>query len=236
MLLMWTKIISHRLVFLVGVLVTSVVLAVLQHAHIMIVSAVCAALFGILWLGLLLGGLIALNAAHPATFLVRDGAFTTPPSANAVLSAGVGTVIPVGLAALAVSGAHRSEGIDRFQIAVVVLLFLLLPVQWYSVLGPFGVFLRPDGVLDRQLLGSIFVPWEAVPAAQPTSTGVKLRVEHPELVVRRGLRPGATIRTGADRGFTAWAINLYAARPDYRPAIGTNDGLPNTGSAPKIVG
>ena len=225
MLRMWTKIISHRLVFLAGVLVTAVVLAVLQQAQIMVVSAVCAALLGILWLGLPVAGLIALNARHPETFLVRDGAFTTPPNANAVLSAGMGTVMPVVLAALAVNEAHLSNGVDRIQIAVVVLLLLLLPLQWYSVLGPFGVFLGPDGVLDRQPFGSIFVPWEAVPAAKPTSSGIKLRVVHPELVVRRGFRPGTTIRTGADRGFTAWAINLYAARPDYRQAIGTNDGL-----------
>jgi hypothetical protein len=225
MLRMWTKIISHRLVFLAGVLVTAVVLAVLQQAPIVVVSAVCAALLGILVLGLPVAGLIALNARHPETFLVRDGAFTTPPNANAVLSAGMGTVMPVVLAALAINEAHLSNGFDRIQIAVVVLLLLLLPLQWYSVLGPFGVFLGPDGVLDRQPFGSIFVPWEAVPAAKPTSSGIKLRVVHPELVVRRGFRPGTTIRTGADRGFTAWAINLYAARPDYRQAIGTNDGL-----------
>ncbi len=137
----------------------------------------------------------------------------------------MGTVMPVALAALAVNEAHLSEGFDRFQIAVVVLLLLLVPLQWYSVLGPFGVFLGPDGVRDRQPFGSIFVPWEAVPAAEPTSSGVKLRIVHPELVMRRGFRPGTTVRTGADRGFTAWAINLYAARPDYRRAIGTNDGL-----------
>jgi hypothetical protein len=225
MLRMWTKIISHRLVFLVGVLVTAVVLAVLQQAQIMVVSKVCAALLGVLWLGLPIAGLIALNARRPETFLVRDGAFTTPPNANAVMSAGMCTVMPVALATLAINEAHLSKGIDRFQVAVVVLMLLLLPLQWYSVLGPFGVFLGPDGVLDRQPIGSVFVPWEAVAAAKPTSSGIKLRVVHPELVVRRGFRPGTTIRTGADRGFTAWAINLYAARPDYRQAIGTNDGL-----------
>jgi hypothetical protein len=111
------------------------------------------------------------------------------------------------------------------MLRMVVLLLLLLPLQWYSVLGPFGLFLGPDGVLGRQPFGSMFVPWQATPAAEPTSAGVKLRITHPELVVRRGFRPGTTIRTGADRGFTAWAINLYAARPDYRRSIGTNDGL-----------
>jgi hypothetical protein len=107
----------------------------------------------------------------------------------------------------------------------VVVMLLLLPLQWYSVLGPFGVSVRPDGVHDRNPFGSVFVPWAAAPTAEATSYGIKLRVGYPELVRRRGFRPGTTIRTGADRGFTAWAINRYAARPDDRPAIGTEDGL-----------
>jgi hypothetical protein len=102
---------------------------------------------------------------------------------------------------------------------------LVLPLQWYGVLGPFGVFLRPDGLLDRQPLGTIFVPWQAGVSAKPTSYGVKLTFARADLVVRRGFRPGTAVRTGADRGFTAWAINLYALRPDLRPTIGTDEGL-----------
>jgi hypothetical protein len=221
---MWTKIIRYRLVFLVGVLVTAAALAALQPTDAAVGSEVGVVLLGLLWMGLALAGLIALNARHPETFLVRTGAFTTPPSANAVLSAGAGTVAPVALAALA-AGYTRHHGPDWFQIVVVALLLLLVPLQWYGVLGPFGLFLRPDGVLDRNPLGSIFIPWEAGPAAAPTSSGVKLRLAHPDLVVRRGLRPGTTIGTGADRGFTAWAINRYVAQPDDRPAIGTREGL-----------
>ena len=69
------------------------------------------------------------------------------------------------------------------------------------------------------------MPWEAGLTAEPTTRGVKLRFTRPDLVERRGFRPGESIRTGADRGFTAWAINLYAMRPDLRPAIGTHEGL-----------
>jgi hypothetical protein len=225
MLRVWTKIISHRLAFLIGVLVTAVVLAVLSQVKILAVSEVCTLLLFVLWFGLPITSLIALNARHPETFLVRDGAFTTPPNANAILSAGMGTVMPVAVAALVGINARFSNGANWIQIAAVALTLLLLPLQWRSVLGPFGMFLRPDGVLDRQLFGSVFVPWEAAPTATTTRSGIKLQIAHPDLVVRRGLRPGTTIRTGADRGFTAWAINLYAARPDYRPAIGTDDGL-----------
>ena len=55
--------------------------------------------------------------------------------------------------------------------------------------------------------------------------GIRLRFARPDLTVRRGLRLGSTVRTGVDRGFAAWAVNLYGARPDFRPAIGTGDGL-----------
>jgi hypothetical protein len=222
---MWTKVIRHRLVFLVGVLVTAALLAALSQADIRVVSAVCPGLLGLLWAGLSIASLIARDARHPESFLVRAGTFTTPPNATAVLTAGMGTLAPMAFAALAVDQAHRRFGPDHFEILVLVLMFVLVPLQWYGVLGPFGVFLRPDGLLARQPLGSILVPWEAGLAAEPTGFGVKLQITHADQVVRRGLRTGRTIQTGADRGFTAWAINLYAARPDLRPMIGTDDGL-----------
>jgi hypothetical protein len=218
---MWTKIISHRLAFLVGVLVTALLLAALQRAHLAVVSAACPVVLAVLWFGLTIAGLAALNARSPETFLLRDGAFTTPPSANAVLLAATSTMMPIAMASVLAAG----RDVGRFEIGVVVLMLVLAALQWYDVSGPFGTFLRPDGVLDRQPLGSLFVPWEAVGAATPTTSGVKLRITHPELVVRRGLRPGATIRTGADRGFTAWAISLYATQPSHREAIGTADEL-----------
>jgi hypothetical protein len=222
---MLISVVRYRLVFLVGVLVAAVLLGVLWQMEITVVSPVCEALLGLLWVGLAGAGIAALNARRPATFLVRAGAFTTPPSVGSILATGTVTVMPVALAALAVDQDRRGFGFDRIQIGVVVLLVLLLALRWYSVLGSFGMFLRPDGVLDRQPLGSVFVPWEAGPAAKPTNYGVRLRVARPDRLVRRGLRPGLDLGTGADRGFTAWAINLYATRPDDRPAIGTDDEL-----------
>lgn len=225
MQLMVITVVRHRLVFLVGVLVTAVALGVLWQMAITVVSAVCEALLGVLWVGLAVATLVAVNARQPTTFLVRAGAFTTPPSVSVMLSAGMSTVMPVALAALTLDERRRGFGFDGFQIGCVVLLLVLLPLRWYGVLGPFGMFLRPDGVLDRQPLGSVFVPWEAGLSAKPTNYGVKLRLARPDRVVRRGIRRGTAIASGADRGFTAWAINLYANQPDDRPAIGTDDGL-----------
>jgi hypothetical protein len=222
---MWSKVIRHRLLFLVGVLVTAIVLAVLLQAEIRVVSAACAVLLGIFTLGLCVAGLVALSAGRPAAFLMSDGTFTTPPNVNTVLSAGMCTGLAVSFAGHVADEAHRGYGPDPIQIAPLALMLPLLPVLWYGAIGRFGLVLRPDGVLDRQPLGSIFVPWEAGPAARAGSLVVKLRLARPDLVVRRGFRPGTNITTGADPRFTAWAINLYAARPDYRPDIGTQDGL-----------
>lgn len=219
------KIIRHRLRFLVGVLVTAIVLAVLLQAEIPVVSVICAALLGLLTVGFAVSSLVAYTACRPAVFLIREGTFETPPTVATVLSSSMFTVLAVQPWAWAADNAHRGFGYDQPQIAVAVFMSFLLPVQWYSALGRFGLVLRPDGILDRQPLGSIFVPWEAGPAAHPTRLGIKLRLTRPDMLVRRGLRPGTNIATGADPDFTTWAINLYAARPDHRPTIGTHDGL-----------
>jgi hypothetical protein len=219
------RVIRHRLAFLVAVLSVGVVLGVLRVTRIPAVSTAALGVLGLCWIGLAIGGIAAVNARQPRTFQVRDGAFTAPPPFSAVLSAGAFTTMAVALACETVDEAGRGWGADPFQIAVVLLLVVLLPVQWLSVLGPYGLFLRPDGLLDRQPLGSVFVPWEAGAAAEPTGFGIKLRFARPDLIVRRGFRPGAAIRTGVDRGFAAWAVNLYGARPDFRPAIGTGEGL-----------
>jgi hypothetical protein len=215
---MLTALVRYRLAFLVGVTVIAALLGAVESAASKVVLAV-------LGLGLAVGALAAFNARHPETFLVRDGAFTTPPSLNAVLMAGVFTVMALSFGFDAAADARRGLGVDTFQIITLVLLALLAPMQWYGVLGPFGTVLRPDGLRYRQLFGSIFVPWEAGVAAEPTGTGINLSFTRPELVVRRGLGSGKAVRTGADRGFAAWAINLYAARPDLRPTIGTGEGL-----------
>jgi hypothetical protein len=223
---MWSTVIRHRLMFLVGVLVTAGVLAVLAVlAESRAVSGAWAVVLATFTLALCVANLVALGARRPAAFLLGDGTFTAPPNVSAVLSAGMFTGFAVSAAGHVADEAHRGYGSDPILIAPAALLLLLLPLQWYIALGRFGLVMRPDGLFDRHPFGSIFVPWEAGPAAQPNSLSVKLRLARPDLVVRRGFRPGTYIATGADPRFTAWVINLYAARPDYRPDIGTQDGL-----------
>jgi hypothetical protein len=224
-------VIRHRLAFLVAILIVGIVLGVLRVSRIPALSTAALGVLGLFWVGLAIGGIAAVNARRPRMFQVRDGAFTAPPTLSAVLTVGAFTTMAVALACETVDEARRGSGADPFQIAVVVLLVVLLPVQWLSVLGPYGLSLRPDGLLDRQPLGSVFVPWEAGAAAEPTTVGIRLRFARPDLIVRRGLRPGNVVRAGIDRGFAAWAVNLYGVRPDFRPAIGTGEGLLQLGRA-----
>lgn len=225
MQLMAAMIVRHRLGFLLTVLAAVLVLTALRLAGIAMLSPIAFAALGVTWLGLAFGAIAALNARQAATFEVGRGAFTTPPSLNAVLMAGASTAMGATIACEMVAEAARGRGVDPILLTAVVLVVVLLPVQWWSVLGRFGLFLRPDGLLERQPFGSIFIPWEAGAAAEATPYGVRLRLARPDLIVRRGLRPGTSVRTGADRGFTAWAVNVYAARTDLRPTIGTEEGL-----------
>jgi hypothetical protein len=219
MLIMAT--VRHRLLFLVGTLVTAAILAVLWQLHIPGAYFV----LGALWLGLAVGSLIALNAPQPATFVVRAGTFTTGPSFGTVFSCATSTVLSVFLVGQSVDEARRGFGVGAFLIVALVLMALAVALQWLRLFGPFGLFLRPDGVFERQPLGSYFVPWEAAPDAEPTGTGITVTAARPDLTVRRGLRLGKTLATGADRGFTAWAINVYANQPHLRASIGTEAGL-----------
>jgi hypothetical protein len=217
--------VRHRLGFLIGVLAVALGLGAVGLARIPGVSTVVMLALGLVWAGLGLASIVALNASAPQTFQVRDGAFTTAPSATAILTSGSLTVMSIALTAQQVYEIERGWGVDPFQVVVVLLLILLTPLQWRSVLGPYGMRLRPDGLYERSPLGSLFVPWDAGVTAEPARYGLRLRLGRRDLLVRRGFRPGAGLSTGADRGFAAWAVNIYAARPDLRPSIGTPDGL-----------
>lgn len=217
---MWSWISRHRLAFLVGVLITAIVLAVVPG-----VSGGDSILLPILGVAIAIAVLVASGVRRPAAFLIDDGAFATPRNAAPVLSAGLLTVLCAESCVWAVDQHDNGPGSDWPLNAVAVFLLLLLPVQWYGALGRFGLFLRPDGLLDRQPLGTLFVPWEAGPTSRLAGTSIKLRLAHPDLAVRRGFNPGTSIATGADPAFTARAITLYATRPEYRPSIGTTAGL-----------
>jgi hypothetical protein len=107
-----------------------------------------------------------------------------------------------------------------------VLLLVTLSV-WYLGWRWNGVRLTPEGLTDLQPFGSVFVPWAAFAANDPAvSIGrnqIALYFDRPELVVRRGYRPGSShfLTAGADAGLLAEAIAAYVAEPERRAGIGT---------------
>ncbi|XVV08547.1 hypothetical protein ACQP2X_27280 [Actinoplanes sp. CA-131856] len=96
-------------------------------------------------------------------------------------------------------------------------------VAWRSP----AVRLGPDGIVARQLYGSLVVPWDALPAiAEVRPYRLGLHYGHPELVRRRGVWPlglhGIPV-TGVDTAFLGAAIQFYSQNGDQRAAIGTED-------------
>ncbi|MBL7259498.1 hypothetical protein [Paractinoplanes lichenicola] len=96
---------------------------------------------------------------------------------------------------------------------------LLVAYWWYLALGPQGVEIRADGVHDRQPLGRMFVPWEALGSATVGRRNeIFLRIVRPELVVRRGLRlQPSTINPVVDAGYLASVINARLETGDNAP-------------------
>jgi hypothetical protein len=92
----------------------------------------------------------------------------------------------------------------------------------------FEVWLRPDGLLQRSPLGTLFVPWEAfardAPAVPLGLSVVALAYEQPGLVRKTGLRPlGDRVESGTGAAYLARAIHHYVTHPGHRPAIGTEE-------------
>ncbi|MBM0225070.1 MULTISPECIES: hypothetical protein [Micromonospora] len=115
---------------------------------------------------------------------------------------------------------------------------ILLPVSWLLLVAllvveawrGYGPQLRPHGVQQRTVLGSLIVPWEALPVAQtplpvgPPST-LWLAYAQPQLVRRRGIPWSRhALRTdNVDAWFLAAAIRHYVCHPDRRAAVGSHE-------------
>jgi hypothetical protein len=117
------------------------------------------------------------------------------------------------------------RGDGPFDIVMTSLFVLAMVLIWSLAWGRSEVLLRPDGVLDRGPIGSMFVPWEALdpgsPAVAVHANYVALRYRQPELVRRRGLRPARRrMEAGGDTILLARLIHHYVTSPEDREAIG----------------
>ncbi|GIF21472.1 membrane protein implicated in regulation of membrane protease activity [Actinoplanes tereljensis] len=172
---------------------------------------------------------VAILLYHPRRLLVRPSlrAFDTPLNPNRTLHAGAFTFLGAGLLVQRAGDQDRSGELWQFGVVASIALAVLTVVIWYLGWRWHGVRLTPDGLIDRQPFGSVFVPWAALAADEPAvSIGrnqIALYFEHPELVVKHGYRPGSShfLTAGADADLLAGVIAGYVAEPERRAAIGT---------------
>ncbi|MBM2616652.1 hypothetical protein JIG36_13890 [Actinoplanes sp. LDG1-06] len=169
----------------------------------------------LLVLGLIVLGVVAQAKYRPAEMVSRPESdeLVSVPNPGPVFSASGFTILGVSLVSDDVVDLVRGNDIWWGDPASSLLWVALVGFWWYLALGPWGVRVRPDGVADRQPLGSVFVPWAALDPGLPIVPGgqnqVFLHFSEPDRVVRRGLRrPKPNIlNPQSDAGYVAATIN-----------------------------
>ena len=227
MLFAWVA--RHPLTFLAGTLVSAIVLGVAgQSLHDLRWLPVFTLVAGLTF-ALIVLSLFGTLRYHPAVLTVRpdEPAFATARNPSLLFTAAAFTFLGASLVSENVRDIAEAEDFWLLDAGTSTLWVLLIIFQWYSALNRRGIRLRPDGILDQQPLGSLFVPWEALAVpfgATPKSTvQLYLNYQQPQLIRKRGFRPGAQVlATGTDAGYLAWVIHEYLTSPERRPAIGTD--------------
>jgi hypothetical protein len=233
-----------RVAVLTVALVTAVVLQVLLQTTENDPAWQLRLAAGILpFVALVLWSAVSARSLHPAKLVARPEvpAFDVPANPAVVLGAAGYTF----LVATMVSGWVRdiASGTDLwFSVSFAVPMAAMLAAFWWSALGRFGVRLTPDGIVDRQVFGSLFVPWDAL--ATPCSAyphdahQVTLYLAHPQLVRRRGLRSGGPTSlpaAGVNAELLARTIHEYSNHADLRSAIGSAAELDRITALPQVL-
>lgn len=183
-----------------------------------------------------IGGLLTWLTAvryRPAT-LVRCGkppSFDAPPSPLPIL--GLTALLPIVAEQVSTTVDRIAKHIDLWWLDTPssTMCLLLTVLLTRAVWTGFGVRLRPDGIVDRRLLGSLFVPWEAIATELPAATSLQAKVvlAFRNLVLVRGSGVGrrdyAITAISIDNRFLNRTIQEYASHPQYRSAIGTVEEL-----------
>jgi hypothetical protein len=119
------------------------------------------------------------------------------------------------------------ETLWQLDLALAALFVAALTLWFRAAWGLTGVSLRPDGVLDRGITGSLFVPWSAFTGDRPvwpTTSMSRLTIKYQGEARVRGLVPTgrrAITAQSVDPWYLTRAIHHYVVNPDRRPAIGT---------------
>lgn len=178
-------------------------------------AALTVALYGL--------SVVAILLYHPRVLLARPGlrAFDAPLNPNRALLAGAFTFMSTTLLVLEPGGQSAAA-----RVVALVVVGLVTAGLWYLGWRWNGVRLTADGLTDHQPFGSLFVPWAAFAAHDPAvpigRNQLALYFDRPELVVRRGFRPGSShyLTAGADAHLLAGVIAGYVAEPARRAGIG----------------
>jgi hypothetical protein len=166
---------------------------------------------------------------RPAALIrpVNMPVFDVPASPLAVLA--FTTLLPSVTETVSTTVDRVGKGVALWWLDIVTsaLWILALAAVARAVWSGFGVRLRRDGVVDRRLVGSLFVPWEAlaleIPPASSRHALVPVAYRSPELVkgLGRAERRKVLTAVNVDNRFLTRAIQEYISRPEYRSAIGT---------------
>lgn len=184
---------------------------------------------------------------HPAVLVARPAVPALEVAPNPVMVLAAAGYTMFGTRLLGGLARDLTEGDDAalmFSAGIVVFWGLCLSAFWLSALGRFGVRLYPEGIVNREVFGSVFVPWEALGGPRPAfahdAQQVTLTVADPRRIRirRRGLRFGDPARlpaAGVSAELLARAIHEYANRPELRAAIGTEAELARFQDIPQIA-
>jgi hypothetical protein len=215
---------SGRRLFLTGVLILAASLGAAAELG----NYGLAPVLLVLFLGFNGLSMLATARYHPAALLAEPNgpAIATVASPARVLSAAGFLNLAGLLGAQEAGNIVAREELWQFDVFLVVFLAAAAALLIYVAWGSAAVRLRPDGVYDRQPLGSRLIPWDAFdrgyPAVPVKTTRLALYYQRPELVRRRGVYPGTQfLTTATDANYLALAIDHYVTHPEHRPAIGT---------------
>lgn len=167
---------------------------------------------------------------------LRSARFRTPPHEAQTF----GAVALIMMAVVSVVGTRADAGAPHHVAGTTDIVTVLYAGIWVAAAGlvavrtmlGLGVQLRPDGLVDRDVLGSLFVPWTALapghPGAVPSNVRrLMLAYVRPELVRQRGILVlGRQVlhTNNVDARFLSYAIRYYTDLLDQRSAIGTQAG------------
>lgn len=186
------------------------------------------------WVGI--GGVLAVvlavvaGARHrPAALVARPGvpSFDVPTGPAAVyFFTGFLAIFSLNLATM-IGNIVARETLWQLDLVLAALLIAALALWFRAAWGLTGVRLRPDGILDRGITGSLFVPWTAFTGDHPVRPNAAmghLKIKYQGEARVRGFVPTghrAITAQSVDPWYLTRAIHHYIVNPDRRAAIGT---------------